>query len=61
MPEFAMLRKYLRRSSTVEPRPREERAPDVLADGWRQIDRWVNEGGAEGRTAAEYISRSLEP
>jgi hypothetical protein len=32
-------------------------------DEWRQIDRWVNEGGAENRTRkqAEQISRSRQP
>jgi hypothetical protein len=28
----------------------EEGASALVSDWWRQIDRWVNEGGAEGRT-----------
>jgi hypothetical protein len=39
--------KKLARPRNVEPRPSRERATDI--DGWRQIDRWVNEGGAEER------------
>jgi len=32
-------------------------------DWWRQIDRWVNEGGADERTTPEreHESRALEP
>ena len=35
-------------SSNVDSR-RAGRA-EVFADWWRQVDRWVNEGGAERRT-----------
>jgi hypothetical protein len=50
-------------STCIEPRPSEEGAYDVLGDWLRQIDRWVNEGGAEEwpRTLAEHASMSLEP
>jgi hypothetical protein len=46
----------------VEPRPSEERGYDVLGDWLRQIDRWVNEGGAEERPKrpAEHAPGSLE-
>jgi len=34
----------------------------VLLDEWRQIDRWVNEGGAERRaTALQQPSTRREP
>jgi hypothetical protein len=35
------------------PRTRrvEEDASDILPDWWRQIDRWMNEGGADERPA----------
>jgi hypothetical protein len=58
-----MPRNYLARPRSVEPRPLEERASDVLADWWRQIDRWMNEGGAEGRprASAKFTSERLEP
>ena len=43
--------------------PAEERASDVLADWWRQIDRWVNEGGADEQATMSggTTSRRVEP
>jgi hypothetical protein len=39
--------------TSVEPRPSEERLSDGLCDWLRQIDRWVNEGGADEKPS-EY-------
>lgn len=36
--------------ATVAKHPVEELAGERGSDWWRQIDRWVNEGGAEKRT-----------
>jgi hypothetical protein len=46
--------------SCLEPRHPEERDP--LGDWLRQIDRWVNEGGAEERprSPAKQAQRSLQ-
>lgn len=46
----------------VEPRPAGERAFDPWPDWWRQIDRWVNEGGAEERPRRSApTSERVEP
>jgi len=49
-PEFVMPEKHHVSSPTLESRPAHR--AEVLVDWWRQIDRWVNEGGAEERTDA---------
>jgi hypothetical protein len=47
----------------LDERPGEEGAFAAFPDWWRQIDRWVNEGGADERTAAaaQHLPRSVEP
>jgi hypothetical protein len=62
-PEFAMTKEYRVLPRNIAPPPSEERASDVLSDWWRQIDRWVNEGGAIERTAAQegYSFVRVEP
>lgn len=42
----------------------DEAAGDLGSDWWRQIDRWVNEGGAEKRMTAaprRQMSRNRKP
>lgn len=45
--------KSLARPRSGEPDAPPERASDILADPWGQIDRWVNEGGAGLEARAE--------
>ena len=33
---------------------RPTRPAEIVADWWRQLDRWVNEGGAEDRAKASW-------
>lgn len=44
-----MTRNHLTAPSSVEPDSRDKDASGLLADWWVQIDRWVNEGGADER------------
>jgi len=37
---------------SVTKQPVENDALVILPDWWRQIDRWLNEGGADARSAA---------
>ena len=57
-PEFVMPEKHHVSSPTLESRLAHQ--AEILVDWWRQIDRWVNEGGAEDRTDASGQRESSE-
>lgn len=56
-----MSRNHVALPHSVERLSSEERAPQLAPDWWRQIDRWVNEGGAEEgrRISAKFSSGNL--
>ena len=52
--------KLSRKSDTADADRRAVEAPPVTDNLWRQIDRWVNEGGAVGDGTEPFAPKAIE-